>query len=93
MTTGSFINRGLFLCIAVLATFVSGWDINNENDRHGCQTYSKNPLDGCDQQRTVYVDLVSSYSKFKTIQSGEYINLALVIRELMAMFSCCFITE
>jgi hypothetical protein len=61
------------LVLFFVATFslVSAWDIGNENDRHGCQAYSKNPLDGCDQKRTLFVDLVSSSAKYKTVQSGR----------------------
>jgi hypothetical protein len=55
---------------AALFSLVWSWDIGNENDRHGCQAYSKNPLDGCDQKKTLFVDAVSNKSKFKTVQSG-----------------------
>jgi hypothetical protein len=61
----------LVLLISALLSLASAWDIGNENDREGCQAYSKNPLEGCDQQRTVFVDVVSPQSKFKTVQSGK----------------------
>lgn len=61
----------LFLFLLAALSVASAWDISNENDRHGCQAHSKNPLDGCDQQRTIFVDLVSSSSKYKTVQSGR----------------------
>jgi hypothetical protein len=61
----------LVLLLAGFLSLASAWDISNENDREGCQAYSKNPLDGCDQERTVFVDAVSPQSKFKTVQSGK----------------------
>jgi hypothetical protein len=63
--------QALFLLLATFLSFVSGWDINNQNDRHACQAYSQDPLNGCDRERTVYVDVVSSESKYKTVQSGK----------------------
>jgi hypothetical protein len=63
--------------LAILATFLSfvaGWDISNDNDRCGCQAYSKNPLQGCDKTKTVYVDPVPGKAKFSTVQSGEFVH-------------------
>jgi hypothetical protein len=68
--TRSFSLQALLLFFAALLSFVSGWDINNQNDRHGCQAYSQDPLNGCDRERTVYVD-VGAKSKYKTVQSGK----------------------
>ncbi|KAE9370449.1 carbohydrate esterase family 8 protein [Stipitochalara longipes BDJ] len=62
--------QALVLLFATFLSFVSGWDIGNQNDRHGCQAYSSDPLQGCDRERTVFVDIVSSQSKFKTVQSA-----------------------
>jgi hypothetical protein len=62
--------QALVFFLATFLSLVSGWDIGNQNDRHGCQSYSRNPVDGCDKERTVFVDLVSSTSKYKTVQSG-----------------------
>ncbi len=56
----------------VLLTVVSAWEIGNPKDRHGCQAPTRNPLDGCDRKRTLYVDAVSNNSKFKTVQSGMF---------------------
>lgn len=53
-------------------TLVSAWDIGNDNDRCGCQAYSKNPLHGCDKTKTVYVDPVPGKGKFTTVQSGKF---------------------
>jgi len=57
----------LVAVVALCLSFVTAWDISNENDRHGCQSYSKNPLEGCDSTKTV---LVGKTSKFKTVQSA-----------------------
>jgi hypothetical protein len=70
--------RGLSFPALVLffATFVSlslGWDINSQNDRHSCQAHSRDPLEGCDRKRTVYVDVVSNNSQYKTVQSGKFL--------------------
>jgi hypothetical protein len=62
--------QALVFFLAALLSLVSGWDIGNQNDRHGCQAYSRDPMDGCDKERTVFVDFVSSTSKYKTVQSG-----------------------
>lgn len=64
--------QALVLFFAVFLSFVSGWDISNQNDRHGCQAYSQDPLEGCDRERTVYVDVVSAESRYKTVQSGNH---------------------
>jgi hypothetical protein len=61
----------LVLLLAAFLSLASAWDISNENDREGCQAYSRNPLEGCDQERTVFVDVVSPQAKFKTVQSGK----------------------
>ena len=61
----------LLLFLATFLSLVSGWDINSQNDRHSCQAHSRDPLEGCDRKRTVYVDVVSSDSKYKTVQSGK----------------------
>jgi hypothetical protein len=69
VTMGKFSLNYLLLFVAALLSFASAWDISNENDRHGCQSYSQNPLDGCDQSKTSFVG-VSGKLKFKTVQSG-----------------------
>jgi hypothetical protein len=58
------------LFLTAFLTFASAWDINNDNDRLNCQSRTRNPLAGCDQKKTVFVDFVSANSKFKTVQSG-----------------------
>lgn len=60
----------LILFVAACVSCVSSWDISNVHDRHRCQAHSKDPMEGCDRERTVYVDVVSSASKYKTVQSG-----------------------
>jgi hypothetical protein len=70
-------SQALVLFLAIFLSLVSGWDINNQNDRHGCQAYSRDPLNGCDRERTVYVDVVSAESNYKTVQSGTPIILQL----------------
>jgi hypothetical protein len=60
--------------VVLLVAFLSaaaGWDIGNENDRCGCQAYSANPLDGCDQTRTIYVDKIPGKAHFTTVQAGR----------------------
>ena len=61
----------LALLLGTLLSFVAAWDISNESDRCGCQAYSKNPLDGCDSSKTIFV---GKTSKFKTVQSGTGLN-------------------
>ena len=78
----NFFPRPLLILITFLLPIALAWDISNENDRHGCQAPSRNPLEGCDLQRTIYVDRVSNSSRFKTVQSGrppysKYENLQL----------------
>ena len=62
--------QALVLFFAAFPSLISDWDISGQNDRHGCQAYSNDPLDGCDRERTIFVDVVSSDSKYKTVQSG-----------------------
>lgn len=64
--------RALVLLLAALISGVLGWDIGNENDRQRCQAHSRNPLEGCDAGKTVFVDVGSSSSGFKTVQSGQF---------------------
>ena len=71
MAGTSFMLQSLVVFLTAFLTVVSGWDISDENDRHGCQTYSRNPLDGCDYHRTLFVDCVSPDSQYKTVQSGK----------------------
>lgn len=61
----------LVCLLAVLLGLVSAWDISNENDRHACQAYSRNPLDGCDRSKTLVVDPTNNRTGFKTVQSGK----------------------
>ncbi|KAF4626626.1 hypothetical protein G7Y89_g11534 [Cudoniella acicularis] len=70
MARNGFSLQSLVILFLSLLSFASGWDIGNKNDRHACQASSRNPLDGCDQQRTVFVDVVSVNSKFTTVQSA-----------------------
>lgn len=61
----------LVVLLTAFLSLVSAWDISNDNDRCECQAYSKNPLDGCDKTKTVYVDPVPGKGKFTTVQSGK----------------------
>ena len=65
--------RLLFPFIAAALSLASAWDISNVNDRRACQSHSQNPLEGCDHERTVFVD-VGGNSKFKTVQSGNMLG-------------------
>ncbi len=56
-----------FVLVAFLA-FVSAWDVTDERDRWACQAHTRNPLDGCDGSKTVFV---GADSRFRTVQSGE----------------------
>lgn len=72
----------LLLLFATFLSLVSGWNINSQNDRHGCQAHSRDPLEGCDRERTVFVDFVSSDSMYKTVQSGR--SLPLYIKQIIS---------
>jgi hypothetical protein len=54
--------------LALFLSFVAAWDISNLSDRSRCQAYSRNPIEGCDSEKTVFV---GKTSKFKTVQSGK----------------------
>jgi len=62
--------------LLVTVSSVTAWDINNPRDRRGCQTPSKDPLDGCDRQKTLYVSGAGNTTSHKgeqtyqTVQSG-----------------------
>ena len=58
----------LALLLAAFLSFVAAWDINNEGDRNNCQSRTRNPLDGCDTTKTVFV---GKSGKFQTVQSGK----------------------
>lgn len=60
------------LLLLAFISRVSAWDISNERDRHGCQALTRNPVEGCDEERTVFVDSVGADAEFKTVQSGEF---------------------
>lgn len=51
--------------------FVFAWDINNNGDRRDCQDLTE-PLEGCDKERTIFVDPVNPAAQFKTVQSGGF---------------------
>ncbi|KAH6680265.1 carbohydrate esterase family 8 protein [Halenospora varia] len=70
MATSRFSFQSLIFLLITYVSLAAGWDISNKNDRHSCQARSRNPLDGCDSKKTVFVDVVSSTSKFKTVQSA-----------------------
>lgn len=63
--------RTLVVLLATFLSVVSAWNIGNDDDRCGCQGYSRNPLEGCDKTKTVYVDPVPGRGKFTTVQSGK----------------------
>ncbi|PVH89684.1 carbohydrate esterase family 8 protein [Cadophora sp. DSE1049] len=60
----------LILTSAFLTLVSAGWDIGSSKDRHACQAKTRNPLDGCDTRRTLYVDTGNSSSRYKTVQSA-----------------------
>ncbi|TVY78440.1 putative pectinesterase, partial [Lachnellula suecica] len=60
--------RPLLLCL--LVGFVLGWDVSNENHRHACQSRTRNPLDGCESGKTLYVNAAGNGTAFKTVQSA-----------------------
>lgn len=49
----------------------AAWDIGNLNDRYACQSlhHGRSPLDGCDAQRTLYVNAAGN-TTYKTVQSA-----------------------
>ena len=62
----------IFLLATVLISGVLGWDIGNENDRQSCQSRTRNPLEGCEAGKTVFVDGVGNGTRFRTVQSGGF---------------------
>ncbi|KAF7941297.1 hypothetical protein BELL_0001g00090 [Botrytis elliptica] len=62
--------RPLLFLASLLPIVTASWNINNEAHRHACQKHSKNPLEGCDLQKTKYVDFTGNNSSFKTVQSA-----------------------
>ena len=62
--------RPLLFLASLLPIVSASWNINSETHRHACQKHSKNPLQGCDLQKTKYVDFAGNGSNFKTVQSG-----------------------
>ena len=71
MASQVFSLRSLVLLLTAILSFVSAWDIGNQQDREGCQYPSGNPLAGCDPERTLFVDGIGGRSTFKTVQSGQ----------------------
>ncbi|RDW94600.1 hypothetical protein BP5796_00363 [Coleophoma crateriformis] len=58
----------LFICFTVASpTHSSPWNVENVKQRAACQAPTKNPLDGCDKSRTLFV---GSGSQFGTVQSA-----------------------
>jgi hypothetical protein len=76
----------------VVLPFASGWDIARDLDRHLCQSHSRNPLNGCDPEKTVLVDSVSRDSKYKTVQSGSGSTSSYVNR-VLNIYSCRIIAK
>lgn len=62
--------RPLLFLTSLLPIVAASWNINSEKHRHACQKHTEDPLEGCDLQRTKYVDTVGNSSTFKTVQSG-----------------------
>ena len=58
----------LAVLLVAFLSFVAAWDISNADDRCGCQAHSRDPLEGCDSSKTVFV---GKDSRFKTVQSGN----------------------
>lgn len=64
------------LLLAILFSVVTAWDIGDEHDRHKCQVYSRDPLDGCDRARTLLVDALGrNKNQYRTVQSGKVLKL------------------
>ena len=79
--------RPLLPLLAAALSLVSAWDISNVIDRHACQLHSTNPLEGCDRERTVFVDAEGGNSKFKTVQSGK-IHISIDRSYVNRQFNC-----
>ena len=65
----SFRTLVLLLFTACISS-IWAWDISNENDRQICQSRTRNPLDGCEGSRTVFVDGLGNGTRFRSVQSG-----------------------
>jgi hypothetical protein len=63
-------SSGFALLLLSAPSFVSAWDINNNGDRRSCQDPAGAPLEGCDKDKTIFVDAVNPAAQFKTVQSG-----------------------
>lgn len=68
----------LVTLLLVAISSVTAWNINDPQDRSRCQTPSKDPLNGCDRQRTLYVSGAGNTTShkgnptFQTVQSGKF---------------------
>ncbi|KAB8299990.1 hypothetical protein EYC80_000231 [Monilinia laxa] len=62
--------RPLLFLTSLLPIVAASWSINSEKHRHACQKHTEDPLEGCDLQRTKYVDAAGNSSSFKTVQSA-----------------------
>ncbi|TVY29419.1 putative pectinesterase A [Lachnellula hyalina] len=67
----SFRTLVLLLFTACISS-IWAWDISNENDRQICQSRTRNPLDGCEGSRTVFVDGLGNGTRFRSVQSDTY---------------------
>jgi hypothetical protein len=65
-------SSGFVLLFLSFLSLVAAWDINNNEDRRSCQDPAGEPLEGCDKERTIFVDAVNPAAQFKTVQSGVF---------------------
>jgi hypothetical protein len=63
-------SSGFDLLLLSALSLVSAWDINNNGDHWSCQDPEGRLLEGCDRDKTIFVDAVNPVAQFKTIQSG-----------------------
>ena len=63
-------SSGFDLLLLSALSLVSAWDISNNGDRRSRQDPEGGLLEGCDKDKTIFVDAVNPAAQFKTIQSG-----------------------
>lgn len=69
----SLFRKLVLLLFTACISRVWAWDISNENDRQNCQSRTRNPLDGCEGSRTVFVDGWGNGTGFRSVQSGMFL--------------------
>ncbi|TVY46949.1 putative pectinesterase 67 [Lachnellula cervina] len=66
----SLFRKLVLLLFTACISRVWAWDISNENDRQNCQSRTRNPLDGCEGSRMVFVDGLGNGTGFRSVQSA-----------------------